>query len=66
MPLYIVLPSTRADLEKVAGNFEKEFGFPQVIGCVDGTHIPIIQPKPNSHGVFCYKMKNLLNLASSV
>ena len=36
---YIVLPSTRADLEKAASNFEKKFGFPQVIGCVDGAHI---------------------------
>ena len=39
---YIVLPSTRAELEKVAGNFEKKIVFPQIIGCVDGTHIPII------------------------
>ena len=58
---YIVLPSTRADLEKAAGNFEKKFGFPQVIGCVDGTHIPIIQPKANAHDYFCYKMKYSLN-----
>ena len=57
---YIVLPSTRSDLEKAAGNFEKKFGFPQVIGCVDGTHIPIIQPKANPHDYFCYKMKLLL------
>ena len=58
---YIVLPSTRSDLEKAAVNFEKKFGFPQVIGCVDGTHIPIIQPKANAHDYFCYKMKYSLN-----
>ena len=61
MKKYIVLPSTRADLEKAASNFEKQFGFPQVIGCVDGTHVPIIQPKANSHDYFCYKMKCSLN-----
>ena len=58
---YIVLPSTRADLEKAAGNFDKKIGFPHVIGCVDGTHIPIIQPKANAHDYFCYKMKYSLN-----
>ena len=58
---YIVLPSTRADLEKAAGNFEEKFGFLQVIGCADGTHIPIMQPKANSHDYFCCKMKYSMN-----
>ena len=58
---YIALSSNRADLEKAAGNFEKKFGFTHVIGCVDGTHIPIIQQKANSHDYFCYKMKYSLN-----
>lgn len=54
---HYLLPSTTADSEKTAGNFGKSFGFPQVIGCFDGTHIPIIQPKTNSHDYVCYKMK---------
>ena len=58
---YIVLPSTIAELEKAAGNFEEKIVFPHIIGCVDGTHIPIIQPKANSHDYFCYKMKYSLN-----
>ena len=32
-----------------------------MIGCVDGTHIPIIQTKVNPHDYFCYKMKYSLN-----
>ena len=58
---YIVLPSTRVDLEKAAGNIDKKIGFPHFIGCADGTHIPIIQQKANSHDFFCYKMKYSLN-----
>ena len=57
--MYVVLPSTRANLEKAAGNFEKKFGFLKVTGCVDGTHIPIIQPKSNLHDYFCNKMNEL-------
>ena len=48
-------------MEKAAGNFEKKFGFPQVIRCVDGTYLPIIQQKANSYHYFCYKIKYSLN-----
>ena len=27
--------------------FEEKFGFPQVIGCIDGTHLPILAPSQN-------------------
>ena len=37
--------------------FELKFDSPQVIGCVDGTHIPIVQTPENSHDYFCCKMK---------
>ena len=37
--------------------FELKFDIPQVIGCVDGTHIPIVQTPENSHDYFCCKMK---------
>ena len=42
--------------------FEKRFGFPQALGCLDGTHIPIHQPIENSQDYFCYKMKYSLNI----
>ena len=38
------------------------FGFPQVIGCIDGTHIPIKQPSENAHDYYSYKMCYSLNV----
>ena len=42
--------------------FESQHGFPQAFGCVDGTHITIVQPLENSHDYFSYKMKYTLNV----
>ena len=41
--------------------FETKFGIPQVVGCIDRTHIPIKKPVNNSHDYFCYKMKYSIN-----
>ena len=60
-PKLISFPSTVEEMDVVANNFEKKFGIPQVIGCVDGTHIPIKKPMENPHDYFCYKMKYSLN-----
>lgn len=60
-PLYIKFPSTEEELIEHAGRFESKFSIPQVIGCVDGTHIPIRMPSENHHDYFCYKMKYSLN-----
>ena len=46
---------------KASSQFLEKFGFPQVIGCVDGTHIPIKQPTENSHDYFSYKMTYSIN-----
>ena len=35
-------------VKESAANFMKEWGFPQCIGGVDGTHIPIKRPTENS------------------
>ena len=35
--------------------------FRKVIGCLDGTQIPAIQPEAKSHDYFSYKMKDSLN-----
>ena len=48
------------DVSEIARKFLKRFGFPQVIGCVGGTHIPIKQPSENSHDCFSYKMSYLI------
>ena len=53
--------STIEEIISATRKFELKFDIPQVIGCVDGTHIPIVQPQENSHDYFCYKMKFSLN-----
>ena len=41
-PMFIVFPSTENEVKEAASRFEAKFDFPQAIGCIDGTHIPII------------------------
>ena len=59
-PKYIKIP-TGAQLSHFIKCFEDELGFPQVLGAVDGTHVPILQPNENTHSFFSYKMKYTLN-----
>ena len=39
-----VFPSEKNDVLNATSCFLQEFGFPQVIGCVDGTHIAMKPP----------------------
>jgi hypothetical protein len=50
-PKYIKKP-TGAELTESVKRFEDDLGFPQVLGAVDVTHIPIQQPNENSHSFF--------------
>ena len=43
LPQYIKLPSEQR-LREIVEEFETLWGFPQVVGAVDGTHIPILKP----------------------
>ena len=54
--ILIHFPQQKKDVTKIAQQFIDRFGFPQVIGCIDGTHIPIKQPTENAHDYFSYKM----------
>ena len=58
----IKYPITKQEVEDMNEKFLKKFGFPRVIGCIDGTHIPIKQPSENAHDYFSYKMKYTLNV----
>ena len=60
-PQFICFPQTKKEIQDVTTRFETKFGFPQVIGCIDGTHVPIKQPVENPGDYFCYKMKYSLN-----
>ena len=44
LPKYVCIP-TGEKLQDVVDEFEHLWGFPQVAGAVDGTHIPILKPK---------------------
>lgn len=61
-PQLIKFPATKDGLETLMLNFQKKFGFPMVVGCIDGTHIPIRQPNENPHDYFCYKMRYSINM----
>lgn len=59
---YIQLPKTNEATEAIIDRFYNKFGFPQVFGCIDGTHIPIKCPSEHGHEYFCYKMKYSINV----
>ena len=61
-PTYIKLPATEDEMREQVKHMENKYGFPQAFGCVDGTHIPIMQPLENPHDYFSYKMKYTLNV----
>ena len=46
-PKYITLPFTEEAVQEKVESFYSEYGFPQCFGEIDGTHIPIKQPREN-------------------
>ena len=60
-PKLIKFSTAKADVEKSSGRFLEKFRFPQLIGCVDVTHIPIGQLSENSQDYFLYKMCYSIN-----
>lgn len=47
LPRYIRIPP-RDSICRVADGFNARWGFPQCVGAIDGTHIPIIAPNENA------------------
>ena len=45
LPLYIRLPQSPQEIQRIIDGFADRAGFPQVVGAVDGCHIPIQAPK---------------------
>ena len=44
LPRYVCMPS-EDKLREIVGEFENLWGFPQVVGAIDGSHIPVLKPK---------------------
>ena len=57
-PCMIKNPSSKTEVKKANQEFLQKFGFPRVLGCIDGTHIPISEP----NDYFPYKMKYTINV----
>ena len=55
--VFIQYPVTQRETQTDINGFLKKFGFPQVIGFIDGAHMPIEQPNKNIPNCFSYKMK---------
>ncbi|KAJ8709367.1 hypothetical protein PYW07_009193 [Mythimna separata] len=60
---FIRFPSTRADRDLIKSNFFAKYGFPGVIGCIDGSHFHIFTPsKEIEHLFYCRKHFHSLNV----
>ena len=51
-----------AEIEKWNREVLQKIGFPRVLECVDGTHIPLSEPRENPDDYFSYKMKYTINI----
>ena len=60
-PQLIKFPVEREEVMESTAQFLKRFGCPQIIGCVDGTHVPIKQPSENAHDYMSYKLFYSIN-----
>ncbi|XP_028171560.1 putative nuclease HARBI1 [Ostrinia furnacalis] len=58
---YINFPQTREERNIIKNGFYEKFGFPGVVGCIDGTHIAITKPAEFEERYFNRKRYHSLN-----
>lgn len=51
LPKYVCIPPENK-LKQIIAEFESLWGFPQVVGAIDGTHIPILHPHDSPSDYF--------------
>ena len=61
-PKFIKLPITEEEVKGSCRLFLEKHGFPQCIGTVDGTDIPIKRPPDNSSAYINWKGRYSLNI----
>ena len=59
---YIKFPKTKEEVEESSSLFYAKYGFPQCIGAIDGTLVPIKQPSENSTDYINRKGRYTLNI----
>lgn len=61
-PMWINVPKSAEEKKKIALAFYAKHKIPDVIGCVDGTHVEIIAPAEDKHLFFNQNGKFSLNV----
>ena len=59
---FIVFPTVREDINEAMEGFEAIANFPNVVGCVDGTHIRILRPPEEEYTFVCRKGYHSVNV----
>ena len=54
LPKYVCIP-LEDKLKEIVAEFESLWGFPQVVGAIDGTHIPILHPQESPSDYYNWK-----------
>ena len=63
---YLKLPHSEEEVRASAASFFAQHGFPQCIGAVDGTHIPISKPKQDATSYINRKGYHSINVQACV
>ena len=61
-PLHIKMPSSSSEIAQLKNEFYQVARFPGVIGCIDGSHIPIIAPSKFEYGYVNRKGFHSINI----